>query len=76
MPSMSRSKTTAPEYLLKSRIGSSTHSSPPRRRGPGTGLGLDISYNIVVSKHRGDITVTSEPGRTIFTVMLLKELRE
>ena len=44
--------------------------------GSGTGLGLDISYNIVVSKHRGDITVTSELGRTIFTVMLLKELRE
>ncbi len=30
--------------------------------GSGTGLGLDISYNIVVSKHSGDITVTSEPG--------------
>ena len=48
-------------------------TKPP---GSGTGLGLDISYNIVVSKHRGDITVESEPGRTIFTVMLLKELRE
>ena len=44
--------------------------------GSGTGLGLDISYNIVVSKHRGDITVDTEPGRTTFTVMLLKELRE
>lgn len=42
--------------------------------GHGTGLGLDVSYNIVVDKHRGDITVDSEPGRTTFTVMLQKEL--
>ena len=44
--------------------------------GSGTGLGLDISYNIVVSKHRGDITVESEPGRTVFTVMLPRDLRD
>ena len=44
--------------------------------GSGTGLGLDISYNIVVSKHRGDVTVESEPGKTVFTVMLLKELKD
>jgi signal transduction histidine kinase len=38
--------------------------------GQGTGLGLDISYNIVVNKHRGDIKVTSEPGQTVFEVRL------
>ena len=40
--------------------------------GHGTGLGLDISYNIVVYKHRGDIKVTSEPGKTRFQVWLPK----
>jgi len=38
--------------------------------GQGTGLGLDISYNIVVHRHRGDIKVTSKPGRTCFQVWL------
>lgn len=39
-------------------------------QGKGTGLGLHISYNIVVQKHRGDIYVRSQPGRTVFTVSL------
>jgi signal transduction histidine kinase len=38
--------------------------------GAGTGLGLDISYNIIVQKHRGDIKVTSEPGKTVFQIWL------
>jgi len=38
--------------------------------GKGTGLGLDITYNIIVHKHRGNITVLSEPGRTCFQVTL------
>ena len=42
-------------------------TKPP---GSGTGLGLNISYSIVVNKHRGDITVESEPGRTVFRVEL------
>ncbi len=42
-------------------------TKPP---GQGTGLGLDISYNIVVNKHRGDIKVFSEPGKTCFQVWL------
>ena len=37
--------------------------------GKGTGLGLNITYNIV-ARHHGDIAVTSEPGRTAFTVSL------
>lgn len=38
--------------------------------GQGTGLGLDISYRIVVRRHHGDIRVKSEPGNTRFTVLL------
>jgi signal transduction histidine kinase len=38
--------------------------------GVGTGLGLHISYNIIVQKHFGDIRVESRPGETIFTVTL------
>ncbi|MFE7719941.1 ATP-binding protein [Nocardia rhizosphaerihabitans] len=38
--------------------------------GDGTGLGLDISFRIVVNKHNGDIRVESEPGNTRFIVRL------
>ena len=38
--------------------------------GSGTGLGLDISYRIVVRRHHGDIRVESSPGETRFTVLL------
>ncbi|MEH0934486.1 ATP-binding protein [Micromonospora psammae] len=38
--------------------------------GEGTGLGLDISYRIVVNKHDGDIRVQSEPGDTRMIVLL------
>jgi signal transduction histidine kinase len=38
--------------------------------GSGTGLGLDISWRIVVGKHHGDLSVTSEPGDTQFRVRL------
>ncbi|WP_375474783.1 ATP-binding protein [uncultured Jatrophihabitans sp.] len=38
--------------------------------GEGTGLGLDISWRIVVNKHHGDIAVESEPGDTRFRVRL------
>jgi signal transduction histidine kinase len=38
--------------------------------GEGTGLGLDISFRIVVHKHGGDIRVESRPGETCFTVWL------
>jgi signal transduction histidine kinase len=38
--------------------------------GEGTGLGLDISWRIVVDKHHGDITVESVPGDTRFLVRL------
>ncbi len=42
-------------------------TKPP---GIGTGLGLNISYNIIVMRHQGDIRVDSEPGRTVFSVWL------
>jgi signal transduction histidine kinase len=38
--------------------------------GEGTGLGLDISYRIVVNGHGGDITLSSQPGDTRFLVRL------
>lgn len=39
-------------------------------KGVGTGLGLDISYRIVVGRHGGDIRVISEPGDTRFQARL------
>jgi signal transduction histidine kinase len=45
--------------------------------GVGTGLGLDIVHNIIAQKHRGQIKVDSQPGRTCFKVMLpLRVTRE
>ncbi len=38
--------------------------------GEGTGLGLDISYRIVVNGHGGDIVLKSKPGDTKFLVRL------
>jgi signal transduction histidine kinase len=38
--------------------------------GEGTGLGLDISWRIVVNKHHGDLSVSSTPGDTRFRVRL------
>ncbi|GHK01430.1 histidine kinase [Streptomyces sp. Y2F8-2] len=38
--------------------------------GQGTGLGLDISWRIVVNKHHGSLSVRSEPGDTRFQVRL------
>ena len=64
-------------------IGDTGHGIPPEVRprifepffttkpvGEGTGLGLDISYRIIVNKHHGDIRVASVPGDTRFRVIL------
>ncbi|MGD2078117.1 MAG: ATP-binding protein [Chloroflexota bacterium] len=53
---------------IQSRIFEPFFTTKPP--GVGTGLGLDISYNIVVNKHRGDIQVDSEPGHTCFQIWL------
>src|SRR5690606_41702024 len=42
-------------------------TKPP---GAGTGLGLAISHRIVTVDHRGDLTVESVPGRTVFRASL------
>jgi signal transduction histidine kinase len=38
--------------------------------GEGTGLGLDISWRIVVERHGGDIAIRSRPGETVLCVRL------
>jgi len=74
---------TAPEFgRLLVEIRDSGPGIPPEMRGrifepffttkpvgEGTGLGLDTVYHIV-QKHRGEVRVDSEPGRTSFQVRL------
>jgi PAS domain S-box-containing protein len=38
--------------------------------GQGTGLGLNISRNLIVQKHQGQILVKSKPGSTCFSIRL------
>jgi signal transduction histidine kinase len=38
--------------------------------GEGTGLGLDTARRIVQERHRGTLSVVSQPGRTVFSVWL------
>jgi signal transduction histidine kinase len=44
--------------------------------GQGAGLGLNISHNVVVKQHYGEITVQSQPGETRFIVKLPLILEE
>ncbi|MBB5914253.1 signal transduction histidine kinase [Nocardia transvalensis] len=53
---------------IRSRIFEPFFTTKPV--GEGTGLGLDISFRIVVKKHGGDIRVESAPGDTRFIVRL------
>lgn len=38
--------------------------------GAGTGLGLDVVLSIVKDQHQGTVTLSSQPGETVFTVRL------
>ncbi|MEE4542397.1 ATP-binding protein [Streptomyces sp. V4-01] len=53
---------------IRSRIFEPFFTTKPV--GQGTGLGLDISWRIVVNKHHGDLEVESQPGNTRFRVRL------
>jgi signal transduction histidine kinase len=44
--------------------------------GKGTGLGLNISHNIIVQKHKGKIAVNSQPGETCFEIKLPIKVEE
>jgi signal transduction histidine kinase len=52
---------------IQSRIFNPFFTTKPV--GQGTGLGLNLSYNII-QKHRGEIKVHSRPGQTCFEVWL------
>ncbi|WBQ07134.1 ATP-binding protein [Kribbella sp. CA-293567] len=53
---------------IKTRIFEPFFTTKPI--GEGTGLGLDISWRIVVKKHHGDLRVESKPGETWFKIVL------
>ena len=53
---------------IKNRIFEPFFTTKPT--GHGTGLGLDVSFRVVVNRHHGDLRVESEPGRTVFRVTL------
>jgi signal transduction histidine kinase len=53
---------------IRSRIFEPFFTTKPF--GEGTGLGLDISWRIIVNKHHGDLSLVSEPGDTRFQVRL------
>ncbi len=45
--------------------------------GTGTGLGLSLAYKIIKEKHRGSLTVMSEPGKgAVFTILIGRELEK
>ncbi|MPZ17145.1 MAG: GHKL domain-containing protein [Luteitalea sp.] len=57
---------------LQSRIFEPFYTT--KAMGTGTGLGLDIVQRVVTLQHSGRVTVSSEPGHTVFTVSLPLEV--
>ena len=55
-----------PKNIIKKVFDPFFTTKPVNR---GTGLGLSISYSII-EKHKGTLTVESNPGKTVFTVKL------
>ncbi len=53
---------------IKPRIFDAFFTTKPP--GEGTGLGLEISYGIVVHRHGGSLDVESSPGATTFRVTI------
>jgi signal transduction histidine kinase len=53
---------------IAARIFDPFYTTKPQ--GVGTGLGLHIAHNIIVTQHHGRISFDSRPGRTEFTVYL------
>ncbi|MEU3563827.1 ATP-binding protein [Kitasatospora sp. NPDC006786] len=53
---------------VQSRVFDPFFSTKPA--GEGTGLGLDISWRIIVNRHGGDLRLESAPGDTRFQVRL------
>lgn len=57
---------------LQSRIFEPFYTTKGRAKG--TGLGLSVSYFIIKENHRGDLLVSSEPGKgTTFSILLPTE---
>lgn len=56
-----------PGHLLGSVFDPFVTTKAP---GQGTGLGLNLTHQIVVERHRGSVEVESRPGRTRFVVTL------